>query len=102
MRHYIFISLLMLAIPLTVAAQKNLSIGKILDGHYKKNPAVTDVEIMGDRLREYGLSYYHSFTVKGDDNLMQEVIAAFTADESKAADKELTGTTGTNKSSIFK
>ena len=102
MRHYIFISLLMLAIPLTVAAQKNLSIGKILDGHYKKNPAVTDVEIMGDRLREYGLSYYHSFTVKGDDTLMQEVIAAFTADESKAADKELTKVGGRLISGMYR
>ena len=102
MKHYIFISLLMLAIQLTVAAQKNLSIGKVLDGHYKKNPAVTDVEIMGDRLREYGLSYYHSFTVKGDDNLMQEVIAAFTADESKAADKELTKVGGRLISGMYR
>lgn len=80
----------MLAIPLIVPAQKNLSMGRILDGHYKKNPAVTDVEITGDRLNEYGLTYYHSFTVKGSNKLMQEVVTAFLADEQNAADKELT------------
>lgn len=80
----------MLAIPLTVLAQKDLSVGRILDGHYKKNPAVTDVEITGDRLNEYGLTYYHSFTVKGSNKLMQEVVTAFLADEQNAADKELT------------
>lgn len=89
MRHIITL-FLMLAIPLTVLAQKDLSVGRILDGHYKKNPAVTDVEITGDRLNEYGLTYYHSFTVKGSNKLMQEVVTAFLADEQNAADKELT------------
>lgn len=89
MRHIITL-FLMLAIPLTVLAQKDLSMGRILDGHYKKNPAVTDVEITGDRLNEYGLTYYHSFTVKGSNKLMQEVVTAFLADEQNAADKELT------------
>lgn len=89
MRHIITL-FLMLAIPLTVPAQKDLSVGRILDGHYKKNPAVTDVEITGDRLNEYGLTYYHSFTVKGSNKLMQEVVTAFLADEQNAADKELT------------
>lgn len=89
MRHIITL-FLMLVIPLTVLAQKDLSVGRILDGHYKKNPAVTDVEITGDRLNEYGLTYYHSFTVKGSNKLMQEVVTAFLADEQNAADKELT------------
>lgn len=83
-------------------AQKDLSIGRILDGHYKKNPAVTDIEVMGDRLREYGLTYYHSFTVKGDDRLILEVVAAFIADEAKAADKELTKVGGKLISGMYR
>lgn len=102
MRHFFIALLLILAIPLTVMAQKDLSVGRILDGRYKKNPAVTDVEIMGDRLREYGLTYYHSFTVKGDVRLMQEVIAAFIADEAKAADKELTKVGGKLISGMYR
>lgn len=103
MRHYIIITLLlMLAIPFTAAAQKDLSTGRILEGHHKKNPAVTDVEIMGDRLREYGLTYYHSFTVKGDEELMQEVTAAFIADEQKAADKEVTKVGGRLVSGMYR
>lgn len=90
MRQFISTLFLMLAIPLALLAQKDLSTGRILDGHYKKNTAVTDVEIVGDRLRDYGLTYYHSFTVRDDDKLMQEVVDAFLADEPKAADKELT------------
>lgn len=102
MRHFIIILFLILTIPLTAMAQKDLCIGRILDGHYKKNPAVTDVEIVGDRLREYGLTYYHSFTVKGDVKLMQEVIAAFIADEAKAADKELTKVGGKLISGMYR
>lgn len=92
----------MLAVPLTAMAQKDLNTGRILDGQHKKNPAVTDVEIMGDRLREYGLTYYHSFTVKGDERLMQEVTAAFTADEQQAEDKELTKVGGRLSSGMYR
>lgn len=102
MRHFIITLFLILTIPLTAMAQKDLSIGRILDGQYKKNPAVTDVEIVGDRLREYGLTYYHSFTVKGDVKLMQEVIAAYIADESQAADKELTKVGGKLISGMYR
>lgn len=102
MRHFIITLFLMLAIPLTAAAQKDLSIGRILDGRYKKNQAVTDIEVVGDRLREYGLTYYHSFTVKGDDKIIQEVIAAFIADEAKAADKELTKVGGKLISGMYR
>lgn len=102
MRHFIITLFLILTIPLTAMGQKDLSIGRILDGHYKKNLAVTDIEVMGDRLREYGLTYYHSFTVKGDVKLMQEVIAAFVADESKAADKELTKVGGKLISGMYR
>lgn len=93
---------MMLSVPLAAIAQKDLNTGRILDGHYKKNPAVTDVEIMGDRLREYGLTYYHSFTVRGDEKLMQEVVTAFLADESKAEDKELTKVGGRLSSGMFR
>lgn len=92
----------MLAVPLAAMAQKDLNTGKILDGHYKKHPAVTDVEIMGDRLREYGLTYYHSFTVKGDEKLMQEVVTAFLADEQQAEDKELTKVGGKLSSGMYR
>lgn len=102
MRHFIITLFLILTIPLTSMAQKDLSIGRILDGHYKKNPAVTDIEVMGDRLREYGLTYYHSFTVKGDDRLILEVVAAFIADEAKAADKELTKVGGKLISGMYR
>lgn len=102
MRHFIITLLMILMVPLTAMAQKDLSIGRILDGHYKRNPAVTDVEIVGDRLREYGLTYYHSFTVKGDARLMQEVITAFAADEAKAADKELTKVGGRLISGMYR
>ena len=102
MRHFIITLFLVLTIPLTAVAQKELSIGRILDGHYKKNPAVTDVEVMGDRLRDYGLNYYHSFTVKGDVKLMQQVIAAFVADEAKAADKEVTKVGGKLISGMYR
>lgn len=93
---------MMLSVPLAAIAQKDLNTGRILDGHYKKNPAVTDVEIMGDRLREYGLTYYHSFTVRGDEKLMQEVVTAFLADEPKAEDKELTKVGGRLSSGMFR
>lgn len=102
MRHLIITLFLILAIPIAAVAQKDLNTGRILDGHYKKHPAVTDVEIRGDRLREYGLTYYHSFTVKGDNKLMQEVTVAFLADESKAADKELTKVGGKLASGMYR
>lgn len=102
MRHFIITLFLMLAIPLVAVAQKDLNIGRILDGRYKKNLAVTDVEIVGDRLREYGLTYYHSFMVKGNEKLMQEVVVAFIADESKAADKELTKIGGKLVSGMYR
>ena len=101
MRHIITL-FLMLAIPLTVLAQKDLSVGRILDGHYKKNPAVTDVEIMGERLREYGLTYYHSFTVKGDQKIMEEVKSAFIADEQKAVDKDVTNVGGRLSTGMYR
>lgn len=102
MRHFIISLILILSVPLAVMAQKDLNTGKILDGHYKKNAAVTDVEIMGDRLREYGLTYYHSFTVKDDEKLMQEVVTAFLADEPKAEDKELTKVGGKLCSGMYR
>lgn len=94
MRKLIYTLLLAFIMPLMVMAQKDLHIGKILDGHYKKHPAVTDVEIMGERLHEYGLTYYHSFSVNGDQKLMKEVVTAFAADEPKAVDKETTNIGG--------
>lgn len=92
----------MLTVPLAAMAQKDLNTGRILDGHYKKHPAVTDVEIIGDRLHDYGLTYYHSFTVKGNEKLMQEVISAFLADEPKAIDKELTKVGGKLCSGMYR
>lgn len=86
--------LLSVTIPLVAMAQKDLNVGKVLDGHYRKHPAVTDVEIMGERLRAYNLTYYHSFTVSSDAKLMNEVTAAFVADETAAVDKEITNIGG--------
>lgn len=102
MRNFICTLLMVLAIPLSSMAQKSLNVGKILDGHYRKNPAVTDVEIHGERLREYGLTYYHSFTVKEDSVLMAEVTAAFLADEGMAEDKELTNVSGKLYTGIYR
>lgn len=90
MRHILHTLILLFALPLASLAQKDLNIGKILDGRYRKNPSVTDVEIQGERLHEYQLSYYHSLTVRDDSKIMDAMKAAFIADESKAKDKELT------------
>lgn len=102
MRHYILSLLLMLSIPIAALAQKDLNVGKILSGQYKENPAVTDVEITGDRLWDYGLTYYHSFTVNGDEELMKAVISAFYADEANAVDKELTKVGGRLCSGMYR
>lgn len=102
MRHTLITLCLLLLFPVAVMAQRDLNIGTILDGRYRKNPAVTDVQIMGDRLREYDLSYYHSLTVTDDEALMQTVCAAFVADEPKAVDKELTNVGGSLFTGIYR
>ena len=102
MRKFLYLLLLVCFIPIAAMAQKDLQVGRILDGHYKKNPAVTEVEIMGERLREYGLTYYHSFTVKGDQKIMEEVRAAFLADEPKAVDKDVTNVGGRLSTGMYR
>lgn len=94
--------IIVLAVPLTVMAQKDLSVGRYLGGNYRKNPAVTDVEITGEKLRYYGLSYYHSITVNGDRRLMEDVKSAFAADESKAADKEVVTVGGRLSTAMYR
>lgn len=94
MKQKIYILFLFLSLSLTALAQKDLNIGRIFSGHYRKNPAVTDVEIKGSRLQDYNLTYYHSLTVKGDAKIMEEIRDAFVADEAKATDKELTNVGG--------
>lgn len=93
---------LLLAIPLSASAQKDLNIWRLMDGRYKTNPAVTDVVITGERLREYNLTYYHSLTVKDDQRLIAEVVKAFAADEAKAVDKELTNVGGKLYTGIYR
>lgn len=98
----IYTLLLVLVIPTTTLAQKNLNIGKVLDGRYKKHPMVTDVEITGRRLQDYDLTYYHSLTVKDDLELMSEIKSSFMADEAKAVDKELTNIGGQLYTGLFR
>lgn len=102
MRQTLCTLFLLSAISLSALAQKDLNIGRILDGSYKNNPAVTEVEITGDRLQEYGLSYYHSFTVNGDTLLIEEVVKAFAADEYLAVDKEITNVGGQLYTGIYR
>lgn len=102
MRHTLITLCFLLLLPAAAMAQRGLSIGTILDGRYRKNPAVTDVQIMGDRLSEYNLSYYHSLTVTDDEALMQTVCTAFLADEPKAVDKELTNVGGCLFTGIYR
>lgn len=94
--------LLILTLPAGSWAQKDLCIGKILGDDYKKNPAATEVEIMGERLQKYGLTYYHSLTVKNDTDLMEKIITAFKTDERKACDKEMTNIGGRLYSGLYR
>ncbi|MBQ7237969.1 MAG: hypothetical protein IJS20_04175 [Bacteroidales bacterium] len=81
--------LLLLLQPCLLLAQTDLSIGKVLDGRYKKNPHTTDVEIFSSRLVEYNLSYYHSLTVVEDSVIMDAVSQAVMTDEATAINKEV-------------
>lgn len=81
--------LLLLLQPCLSLAQTDLSIGKVLDGRYKKNPHTTDVEIFSSRLVEYNLSYYHSLTIVEDSVIMDAVAQAVMADEATAINKEV-------------
>lgn len=80
---------LLLLLPMTLAAQHDLAVGKVLDGRYKKNVHTTDVEISGERLSEYRLIYYHSLTVTDDTAIMDAIATAVMADEAKAINKEV-------------
>lgn len=102
MRNILCILFLLLALPFAARAQKELHVGSILDGHHKRNPAVTEVEIVGERLREYQLTYYHSLTVADDAQLMGEVISAFLADGENAEDKEMTNVGGQLYTGIYR
>lgn len=81
--------LLLLLMPLTLAAQSDLAIAKVLDGRYQKNQHTTDVEITSNRLSAYHLDYYHSLTVTDDAAIMDAIAAAVLADEERAIDKEI-------------
>lgn len=89
MKRLFYILLLTVIMPMQLMAQKDLNIGRVLDGRYKKNPQVTDVVVTGQRLSGYSLNYYHSLTVNGDAQIMNDIAQAFKDDEPKATDKEL-------------
>ena len=87
MKHTL-LTLLLLLLPLSLAAQYNLAISKVLDGRYKKNRHTTNVEISRERLLSYQLDYYHSLTVTDDDEIMDAISAAVMADEPLAIEKD--------------
>lgn len=82
------IILAFLLLPLSLAAQYDLNISKVLDGRYRKNRHTTNVEITHERLIEYQLDYYHSLTVTEDETIMDALAAAVMADEPHAIEKE--------------
>lgn len=102
MRHILCIILFVMAVPMAVLAQKDLNAGRLLDGHLRKHPTVSEIEIKGARLSEFSLSYYHSLTVQDDASLMDEVTTAFVADEAAAVDKELTNIGGHLYTGIYR
>lgn len=84
----LFLTFLFLLLPLTLAAQYNLAVSKVLDGRYRKNRHTTDIEITSERLVAYHLDYYHSLTVTDDAAIMDALAAAVLADEPQAIEKE--------------
>lgn len=84
----LFLTFLFLLLPLSLAAQYNLNVSKVLDGRYRKNRHTTDIEITSERLGAYRLDYYHSLTVTDDAAIMDALAAAVLADEPQAIDKE--------------
>lgn len=78
-----------MSMTLTAMAQSDLSIGRVLDGRYRKHPATSDVTITGARVRDYGLVLYHSLTVEADTQIMDEVLSAFLADQDRTEAKDL-------------
>lgn len=88
MMKWLFYCLLML-LPIGAMAQTDLAVAKVLDGRYKQNAHTTDVEITSKRLADYRLNYYHCLTIESDTTLMNIVAEAFSIDQQKAIDKEL-------------
>lgn len=87
MKHFV-LTLLLLLLPLSLAAQYDLSISKVLNGSYRKNRHTTNVEITRERLLEYHLDYYHSLTATDDAEIMDAIAAAVMADEPQAIEKD--------------
>lgn len=84
----VILTLLLLLLPLSLAAQYDLAISKVLNGRYRKNKHTTNVEITSERLLEYHLDYYHSLTATDDDEIMDAIAAAVMADEPLAIEKD--------------
>lgn len=84
-----------LMISLGAFAQKDLDIGKFLDGRYKGNANATEVTIKGKRLKEFKLTLYHSVTIINDDAVMDSIAAAFKA-TLEEAESENISYTGSN------
>lgn len=87
MKH-ILLTLMLLLLPLSLAAQYDLAISKVLDGRYRKNKHTTNIEITSERLMEYHLDYYHSLTVNDENEIMDAIAAAVMADEPQAIEKD--------------
>lgn len=84
----VILTLLLLLLPLSLAAQYDLAISKVLNGRYRKNKHTTNVEITSERLLEYHLDYYHSLTATDDDEIMDAIAAAVMADEPLSIEKD--------------
>lgn len=87
MKH-ILLTIMLLLLPLSLAAQYDLAISKVLNGRYRKNKHTTNVEITRERLVEYHLDYYHSLTATDDEEIMDAISAAVMADEPLAIEKD--------------
>lgn len=87
MKH-LLLTLMLLLLPLSLAAQYDLAISKVLNGRYRKNKHTTNIEITSERLLEYHLDYYHSLTATDDEEIMDAISAAVMTDEPLAIEKD--------------
>lgn len=90
MKRLIVITLIILSICMTAAAQRGLYIDELFD-EIRTDVNVTETYASGSQLRRFGgqITLYHSLRVQGDAKLVKKVESALSKDVSKVTDKEV-------------